>query len=91
MGDMGELFRAWEDYKRDRREKNLENAFASGTNGWTVHTPVHWSRTLLGERLDYWPSKKKFRWRGKNRFGTVEEIEGFIRNRERETDDDEAA
>lgn len=84
MSDMGDLFREWNEFKREQRDRNLQSAFANGTDGWTIHTPFHWSRRLLGDPLDYWPSKKKFRWRGKNRYGENWEIENFIRRREAE-------
>ena len=37
MGDMGELFRAWDQHKKGQRERNLENAFATGTDGWVSY------------------------------------------------------
>jgi hypothetical protein len=85
MGDMGEIFNAMREHDRERRTRNLENAFAEGTDGWTVHTPIHWSRDLLGDRIDYWPTRNKFRWRRKTRTGNVK---GFIDKREREAADD---
>lgn len=85
MGDMGDDFRAWNEHKKQLRDRNLENAFAHGTNGWTVHTPFHWSRILLGDQLHYWPSKRKLRWRDRNfTLGSPDEVENFIRNREQE-------
>jgi hypothetical protein len=81
MGDMGEIFNAMREHDRERRSRNLENAWANGTNGWTVHREDHWSRDLLGDRLDYWPTRNKFRWRDKTRSG---DVEGFVRKRERE-------
>ena len=81
MGDMGEIFRAMDKSDKERRERNLEDAYANADGGWTMHGTYHWSRDLLGDRLDYWPSRQKFRWRGKNYHGNVE---GFIRNREGE-------
>jgi hypothetical protein len=86
MGDMGEIFREWNDHKKEVKARNLENAFAGGTDGWTLHSSVHWSRVLLGDRLDFWPSTKKFRWRNRTRIGDHQEVENFIRNREREAE-----
>lgn len=37
----------------------------------------HWSRSLSGKRLDYWPSTKKFQYDGVVRRGDVEK---FIRS-----------
>lgn len=79
MGDMGEIFRAMDAADKDRRERNLSDAYANGTDGWTVHCSTHWSRDLAGHRLDYWPSRNKFRWKRRTYTG---DVEGFIRNRE---------
>lgn len=35
--------------------------------GWTKHTRYHWSRSVAGDRIDYWPTKRKWRWRGQTR------------------------
>jgi hypothetical protein len=75
MGDMGEIFNAMRERDKERRHRNLE---AADPSGWTVHTSVHWSRELAGHRLDYWPSRNKFRWKGKTHCG---DVDGFIRNR----------
>lgn len=47
------------------RARFLQEAVANDDGKWTKHTPHHWSRAVNGERLDYWPSRKKFQWRGK--------------------------
>ena len=44
---------------------------SNNDGGWTEHTEFHWSRTLNGSRLDYWPSRKKFQYHGKVRRGDV--------------------
>ena len=82
MGDMGEIFNAMRERDKERRHRNLEVA---DPTGWTIHTAVHWSRDLAGERLDYWPSRNKFRWKGKTRTG---DVNGFIRNRTTHPDTD---
>ena len=76
MGDMGEIFNAMRQHDKERRERNLK---AADPTGWTIHTDVHWSRDLAGSRLDYWPSRNKFRWKGKTHCG---DVQGFIHNRE---------
>lgn len=43
----------------------------AGNDGWERHTEHHWSRTLYGLRLDYWPSRRKFMYRGKVQVGDV--------------------
>ena len=77
MGDMGEYFRDHREHHRIRREQNLKSADPSG---WTQHTDYHWSRDLNGSRLDYWPSRRRFRYQGRTHTG---DVDGFIRNRER--------
>jgi hypothetical protein len=56
------------------RQMFLANAIADDDGGWTKHTEWHWSRTVHGERLDYWPSRKKFQWRNKVMRGDVMKI-----------------
>lgn len=80
MGDMGDVFRAMREADKERRERNLA---AANPDGWTIHCATHWSRDLCGDRLDYWPSRNKFRWRGKTRCG---DVEGFIRNKDNNHD-----
>ena len=76
MGDMGEVFNAMREMDAERRSRNLA---AADPTGWTIHTEYHWSRDLGGSRLDYWPSRNKFQWRGKVMTG---DVVGFIRKRE---------
>ena len=74
MGDMREIFNAMREQDKKRKAQNLS---AADPTGWTVHTNTHWSRELCGHRLDYWPSRNKFRWKGKTYCG---DVVGFIRN-----------
>ena len=76
MGDMREVFDAMKKRDAERRSRNLAAAVPTG---WTIHTEYHWSRDLGGYRLDYWPSRNKFQWRGKVMTG---DVAGFIKNRE---------
>jgi hypothetical protein len=80
MGDMAEIFNAMREADKERRQRNLASA---DQTGWTVHSAVHWSRDLAGHRLDYWPSRNKFRWLG---FTYCGDVNGFIRNRETPAD-----
>lgn len=56
MSDIGELFREWKEDKRIYREKRLAQA---NPDGWTKHTAFHWSRTISGVRVEWWPSGGK--------------------------------
>jgi len=82
MGDMAEVFRDMREMDKEQKERNLSKA---NPEGWTQHTEFHWSRDLAGSRLDYWPSRNKFQYRGKVMRG---DVDGFIRNRTKDTDND---
>lgn len=41
---------------------------------WRKHTAYHWSIDINGERLDFWPTKDKFMFRGKCGVGDVDEF-----------------
>lgn len=71
-----EWWRDWKEFHRERRQSNLA---AADPSGWTVHSAYHWSRDLAGHRLDYWPSRNKFRYRGRTMAG---DVKGFIAARE---------
>jgi hypothetical protein len=76
MGDTGDDFKLLKELNKERKERNLKSA---RKEGWELHTEYHWSRTLNGKRLDYWPSRNKFQYNGKVMCG---DVAGFIRKRE---------
>ena len=92
MGDMGDFYRDWDAIKKAAKEKRLAEALCTfdawqdPMPGWTKHTPYHWSRDLCGDRMDYWPSTGKWRWRDRSYRGTPYSTAGFIANREAEHD-----
>jgi len=47
---------------------------------WRRYSPHHWQCDLAGQVLDYWPTKRKWRWNGKTEVGDVGR---FIRERAR--------
>lgn len=53
------------------RKRFLEQAVENDDGEWTKHTDYHWSRMVNDHRLDYWPSRKKFQFKGKVRRGDV--------------------
>ena len=53
------------------RARFLAQAVANDDGGWVKHTEFHWSRTVAGKRLDYWPSRKKWQYKGKISRGDV--------------------
>ena len=56
------------------RERFLKEANANNDGGWTIHTDYHWSRTVSGQRLDYWPSRKKWQYKGRISRGDVQQF-----------------
>lgn len=68
----------WDALKQCSREKFAEDrhrfmveAIGADDGGWTKHTEHHWSRTVAGKRLDYWPSRKKYQFDGAVMRGNV--------------------
>ena len=51
--EIAQTFRAM---KEARKEKKAARLDAANPDGWTQHTPYHWSRIIDGEKLNYWPS-----------------------------------
>jgi hypothetical protein len=79
MGDMGDYWRdVREAAQQHRAEQHEKNRLATKDIDWREHTPWHWSADINGERLDFWPSKNKWMFRGKVSTGDVLE---FIRAR----------
>lgn len=76
MSDTKEDFEYLKQLNKERKKRNLESA---SRDGWHIHTEYHWSRTLNGKRLDYWPSGNKFQYGGKVMCG---DVDGFIKNRQ---------
>lgn len=56
------------------RKRFMTQAIQEDDGGWTKHTEFHWSRMVAGNKLDYWPSRKKFQYKGKVRRGNVLEF-----------------
>lgn len=81
MSDMAEIFNAMREADKERRHANLEAAGDIAPR-FTQHTPWHWSITCDGDRLDYWPSKNKWRWRDKSYTGTPKDLLHFVAKRE---------
>lgn len=53
------------------RGRFMAAAQAADDGCWLKHTDFHWSRNVQGIRLDYWPSRKKFSFKGKVMRGDV--------------------
>lgn len=55
----------------DDRARFMADAEAHDDGGWTKHTQHHWSRQVAGQRLDYWPSRRKFQFKNRVMRGDV--------------------
>lgn len=75
MSDRDQIYDAMKDRAKSKfdadRARFLDDANANNDGGWTIHTDYHWSRIVNGCRLDYWPSRKKFQFKGKVQRGDV--------------------
>ncbi len=80
MGDMGDVFNAMREDDKVRRHNNLEKAEAIDFDDFTKHTQWHWSRLLEDKRLDYWPTKNKWKY-DKMYFGTAQDLRNFVDKR----------
>ena len=72
MGDAHEVYQILKEEDKARKMRNLA---AADPTGWDQKTPYHWQRELDGDIVDYWPSRNKWRWRGRTRVG---EIKGWL-------------
>jgi hypothetical protein len=66
MGDMGDVFNSMKRKVKEHRAKMLAVA---DTTGWTQHTEYHFSRIYNGERIEWWPSGGKAKYKGKMIYG----------------------
>lgn len=66
MSDMGEMFNAMKRHVKEHKAKMLAQA---DTAGWTQHTEYHFSRVFGSDRMDWWPSGGKARYKGKMVYG----------------------
>lgn len=78
-----QLWRDYRAYQAGRREQNLIRYNAEGMDmiaealgkPLKKHTDWHYSGMLAGHKLDYWPSRNKFAWKGRV---MVSDLQGFI-------------
>ena len=68
MSDRDPIWDALKAHSREKfnadRQRFMEAAVSADDGGWTKHTDYHWSRDLMGQRLNYWPSRKKYQLGG---------------------------
>lgn len=84
MNERDPIYDHMKDHSKEKfaqdRARFLDQAISSNDGGWMHHTLYHWSRYVAGERLDYWPSRKKYQYKGKVMRG---DVQAFIAKLER--------
>lgn len=90
MSERDPLWDALKEHSKSKfdadRARFLQAAIDTDDGAWTKHTPYHWSRQINGERLDYWPSRKKWQFKGRVSRGDVQKfIRAALANTERKT------
>lgn len=69
---------------KDEKRLRMEAAEKSSLP-WIKHTQYHWSITIKGKRLDFWPSTGRYRYHGdgyhgRTKGGNIEIVEKLIEN-----------
>lgn len=88
MGDMGDLYREWDECKRVAKESRLAIANQRRDELLNlapvrIRTKHHWTITLCNQPdIQFWPSTGKWMHQNKQYHGTFDDLLGFIRNRE---------
>lgn len=83
---MGDIFNAMKDEDKERRHERKEKANSMDFSDFIKHTDWHWSRMVQAGRIDYWPTKNKWRMNGKNYFGTPQDLKNFVEKRRVDSD-----
>lgn len=78
---MGDIFNAMKIEDKKHREQRLVKAENFDFTDFVKHTDWHWARPLGEGKLDYWPSKAKWRYANKNYHGTEQDLRNFINKR----------
>jgi len=72
------VYDAMKEHSKDKfdhdRKMFMERAKVADDGQWNKHTEFHWSRMVGNHKLDFWPSRNKFQYRGKIRRGNVYEF-----------------
>ena len=77
---MGEVFRELNESTKNKKARRLEEAQPLAKH-FTKHTEYHYSTTLNGQRLDWWPSTSRWQYKNEVIYGGVKELLGFLKKR----------
>lgn len=82
MSEMGEIFGCIKSATKARKARRLQEFEESNLGTLlTEHSPYHKSTTLQGNRLDYWPTTCRWRWKDQNYWGTLNDFINFLDKR----------
>jgi hypothetical protein len=97
LSEEGMTSEDWRDYKEMQKQRRRDNhgEFVQGNQTRLIAQqtgckvvqkgPYHYHVLEVGDKLlDYWPSSRRWRWKGKTYFGKVESLIGFINKRNRQ-------
>lgn len=88
MSEAIEIFRDLKEIGRLMRANQNLDAIDLFNNdpAWKRHTYWHWSRTVCGHRMDYWPSRGRWIWNGRRGKSTPYAVIEMILKAEGEID-----
>lgn len=55
--------------KQKQKERKQQALAAADTEGWTEHSPYHFSKTFKEGRVNWWPSTHKAQFKGEMYYG----------------------
>lgn len=80
--EWGPIFGCLKDAEAHKKKERFEAFLAHPiSQGMKQHALNHWSTSLEGKRLEYWPTAQKWRWKDKTYWGTLKSFENFLRKR----------
>lgn len=92
INDDAVLWRAWRGYWKEKRRNNLQYWEEHGKaqiaelvgSEVTRFSEYHFAIFIHGDRMDIWPSSRKWRYKGKPSQGDFPAMFSFIKNRLKE-------
>lgn len=70
MGDMADVFRAWDKQKKEKKESNRVYSTDLIKQNYTVDVKTPWHLVIehAGKKIDFWPSTGKWNVRGQKKY-----------------------
>lgn len=71
----------WDGWKEGKQEKRKAQLAESDTSGWKECTPWHYQKMIGHNLINWWPSSRRWQYKGKMYYGTAEACKGFVKNK----------